>query len=71
MIREYNSFADIEERLKVLKREREITQVSLKLNFYRTLDNLNPVRLLQISKLGIKKMVLKFMIKKLSNLFRR
>lgn len=71
MIREYNSFADIEERLKVLKREREITQVSLKLNFYRTLNNLNPVRLLQVSKLGIKKMVLKFMIKKLSNLFRR
>lgn len=71
MIKEYKSFAEIEERLNVLKLEREIVHVSLKLNFYRALGNFHPMRLLHGSANCIKKMALSFIMKKLTNLFRR
>ena len=47
MAKEYNSFEEIDARLKVLKLQREIDKESLKLHFYRAKVDLVPSKLLQ------------------------
>ena len=45
--KEYKSFKEIDERLNILKLQREIDQESLKLHFYRAKVDLVPSRFLQ------------------------
>ncbi|PIB27973.1 DUF6327 family protein [Maribacter sp. 4G9] len=47
MKREYSSFEEMDTRLKILKLEREISQESLKIHYYRAKTDLAPLNLIK------------------------
>lgn len=68
MAKQYNSFSEIDARLRILKLQREIDTESLKLRLNRTKANLYPTSLLGGTKGILQKILLTFAIKKLSNI---
>lgn len=68
MAKQYNSFSEIDARLRILKLQREIDTESLKLRLNRTKANLYPISLLGGTKGILQKILLTFAIKKLSNI---
>ncbi|MGB5556057.1 MAG: DUF6327 family protein [Flavobacteriaceae bacterium] len=63
----YSSFKEIDERLKILSLQREISKESIKLDLARAKSNLYPSQLLGSAKGMVQKIALTFLIKKLSN----
>jgi len=75
--KEYKSFKEIDERLNILKLQREIDQESLKLHFYRAKVDLVPSRFLQglgttITQSGTwKNVLIAFVAKKVLGILRK
>lgn len=67
MVNHYNSFSEIDARLRILKLQRAIDSESLKLRLNRTKANLYPTALFAGTKGILQKLLLTFAIKKLSN----
>jgi hypothetical protein len=67
MAKQYNSFSEIDQRLQILKLQRQIDTESVKLHLNRTKANLYPTVLLGGTKGILQKLLLTFAIKKLSN----
>ncbi len=67
----YNSFNEIDQRLKILKLQREIYKESIKFNLHNAKTNLYPTR--HIGSLAglLQKIALTLVIKKLSGLFHK
>ncbi|MCJ7465927.1 MAG: DUF6327 family protein [Maribacter sp.] len=79
MRRQYQSFEEIDERLKLLKLQRQINIESLKLNLNTAksnllpaniLANLLPANILGGASIFVQKIILTFLIKKLSKIVR-
>lgn len=66
MEKRYSSFAEIDERLRILRLQREIDKESIKLHMNRAKTSLYPVRLAGGFTGLLQKIVLKFAVKKLS-----
>jgi hypothetical protein len=71
MIKNYNSFKEIDERLKILKLQREIHLENLKLNLNRAKADLSPAQFFVGLKGTLQQMALTFAIQKLSKVFRK
>jgi hypothetical protein len=71
MGKRYNSFKEIDERLLVLKLQREIEMESVKLNINQVKANLRPLQLAGSLKGNIQQMLLIYAIKKLKAVFRK
>ena len=71
MTKRYSSFEEIDERLKILRLQREIDTESLKLHFNQAKTNLYPTKLMGGLSGMVQKVMLTLAIKKLSRLFRR
>ncbi|NNE77516.1 MAG: hypothetical protein HKN31_10645 [Pricia sp.] len=71
MTKRYNSFEEIDARLRILNLQREIDTESLKLHFNQAKTNFYPTRLMGGFSGMVQKALLTFAIKKLSSLFRR
>ena len=67
--KKYNSFEEVDHRLKTLKLQREIDKESLKLNFNRTRESLYPTKILGGFGGVIQKLVIAFVAKKLLKKF--
>jgi hypothetical protein len=67
-MKQYSSFSEIDERLRILKLQRAINAESLKLHLNRTKASLYPTELLGGAKGILQKIALTFAIKKLSNI---
>ncbi|MCG2459215.1 DUF6327 family protein [Flavobacteriaceae bacterium F89] len=63
--RQFTSFDEIDERLKILKLQREIDQESIKLNWNRTKSGLNPANILGNIGGLLPKLIISFMAGKL------
>jgi hypothetical protein len=68
---QYNSFKEIDERLLVLKLQREIEMESVKLNINQVKANLRPLQLAGSLKGSIQQMLLIYAIRKLRSVFGR
>lgn len=66
----YNSFSEIDERLKILNLQRQVYKESMKLNLNKAKTDLYPTEILGNVKGMVQKMLLTFMIKKVSDLVR-
>ena len=64
MKQQYTSFKEIDERLKILRLQREIYKESLKLDLSNAKTNLNPVQMITAANLGWKRVLIDFAIKK-------
>lgn len=71
MGKHYNSFEEIDERLKVLSLLRDIEVEGLKLSLNRTKSAMHPMQLAGNLKGSIQKILLVFAIKKLKTIFRK
>ena len=71
MTKPYHSFEEIDQRLKVLRLQREIASESLKLNLNRAKNYLYPLRLVGGFSGLLQKITLAFVVKKLSRIFHR
>lgn len=67
----YNSFDEIDERLKILKLQREISKESFKYNLHNARTNFYPGQLVGGFSGLLQKIALTFAIKKLSRIFRK
>jgi hypothetical protein len=70
MTRQYRSFEEIDERLKVLKLQRQIDIERLKLNLNTAKSNFLPANVLAGAGIFVQKIILTFLIKKLSSMVR-
>ncbi|PXX26395.1 hypothetical protein C7972_10990 [Arenibacter sp. ARW7G5Y1] len=71
MGKQYNSFKEIDERLIVLKLQRQIEIESLKLNINQVKANLRPLQLAGNLKGSIQQILLVYAIRKLKAIFNR
>ncbi|MDL5512387.1 DUF6327 family protein [Arenibacter sp. M-2] len=71
MGKQYNSFKEIDERLMVLKLQRQIEIESLKLNINQVKANLRPLQLAGNLKGSIQQILLVYAIRKLKAIFNR
>ncbi|WP_273565717.1 DUF6327 family protein [Maribacter halichondriae] len=71
MITKYNSFEEIDARLKILRLQREIATENLKLHLNKVKSDLSPVQFFSGFKGSLQQMALTFALQKLSRLFRR
>tara|TARA_R110002167_G_scaffold90933_5_gene244616 strand:- start:2383 stop:2622 length:240 start_codon:yes stop_codon:yes gene_type:complete len=71
MSRRYNSFAEIDAQLKILGLQKKIDKERLKLNLNRAKSELSPSHIFGGFKGTVQEMALTFMIKKLSDVFRK
>ena len=71
MVKQYNSFAEIDERLRILKLQREIYKESVKLRIHRVRTSLYPTQIMGGFSGIVQKLVLTFALRKLSRLFRK
>ncbi len=66
----YSSFSEIDERLKILNLQRQVYKESIKLNLNRAKTDIYPTALLSNAKGMFQKMILTFLIKKVSDVVR-
>jgi len=66
----YNSFSEIDERLKILNLQRQVYKESIKLNLNRAKTDLYPTELLSNEKGMFQKMAFTFAIKKMVDVLR-
>ncbi len=64
MIKQYNSFSEIDKHLKILRLQREIDKESLKLGINKAKTRLHPVQMVEAVSQEWKQLVLNFAIKK-------
>ena len=64
MIKQYNSFSEIDKHLKILRLQREIYKESLKLDINKAKTRLHPLQMVETVSQEWKQLVLNFAIKK-------
>ncbi|MFX0557867.1 DUF6327 family protein [Maribacter sp. CXY002] len=70
-MKQYHTFEEIDERLRIIKLSREIHIENLKFKLNRVKTDMYPTNLLGNFKGSIQQMILTFAIQKLSRIFRR
>jgi hypothetical protein len=73
MIKRYSSFEEVDQQLKILRLQRDISSERIKLDFNQSLTHFNfyPIRLIEGIGTALQKLVVIFALKKLRTLFGR